>query len=93
MILNKNLKIFKYISNLKISLWFKKIKLSNLNLNFDFNLNLWFETFFFKENFDFKIIYKIYIYNVISSTVGSTNEPWIDNFSSLMTSSVLKTLY
>lgn len=38
-------------------------------------------------------MYKIHIYDIIDSTIGSTSEPWIDNFSSSMTGPILIYVY
>ena len=43
-------------------------------------------------NFFILIIYKIYIYDVINSIVGSTSEPWTDNFFNSMIGPTLETL-
>ena len=43
-------------------------------------------------NFFILIIYKIYIYDVINSIVGSTSEPWNGNFFNSMIGPTLETL-
>ena len=43
-------------------------------------------------NFFILIIYKIYIYDVINSIVGSTSEPWTVNFFNSMIGPTLETL-
>ena len=38
------------------------------------------------------IKYKLYIYDVIGSTISSTNEPWTNNFFDSISNLILKTL-
>ena len=59
---------------------------------------MWFEFKLMKSlkrlgiNFFILIIYKIYIYDVINSIVGSTSEPWNGNFFNSMIGLTLETL-